>query len=398
MRAVTVSLALLAFTMAAHSEDPSVSFVASDQSLNVLAARGVALADFDGDGKLDAFFMNEVTPDGQGDRLYFGDGKGNFRDSGQKLDEPHAWTPAVGDINGDGKPDVVTNTTVLLNDGKGRLTAHPELFDKSACARFDLVTLGDVNHDGRPDLLAICEWKTLHVQLNNGHGRFRDTGQALGLGGPAILGSLALGDVDQNGTVDVVSGGWRNAATDVCPNRIWLNDGNGVLRDSGTCFDLGRDHVHGVTLGDLRGSGRLDLIFAVTRPGRAGKVYFNDGNAVFRDSGQFIGHSWTHAVAMGDFDGDGRPDLFLVCGDPKPGTPNEVWLNDGKGIFRDSGVRLGNAFSSAVAVGDVNSDGKQDAVVSNLRVADDSKMPPVFGGLAAEVWLNTSPPNPPKTK
>jgi probable HAF family extracellular repeat protein len=68
-----------------------------------------------------------------------------------------------------------------------------------------------------------------------------------------------------------------------------------------------------------------------------------------------------------------------------------VWLNDGKGNFRDSGLRLGNAFSWDVALGDINGDGKLDAFVANLRIADNTKNPPVFGGAPAEIWLNTVP-------
>ncbi len=99
-------------------------------------------------------------------------------------------------------------------------------------------------------------------------------------------------------------------------------------------------------------------------------------------------------VALGDFDGDGSLDVFLACGEPRTGTPNEVWLNDGKGHFRDSGVRLGNVFSSGVALGDLNGDGRLDAFVVNLRLVDGAKNPPVFGGVPAEVWLNTSPARP----
>ena len=392
MKAGWLGIALMLTAAATAAGDTkSVAVADNGQTFNPLAARGVALADFNGDGKLDAFFANEATADGDGDRLYFGDGKGGVKDSGQVLPDSHGAIAAAGDVNGDGRPDVVTTTAVLLN--WGRLAVHAELLDTSKCPRFDAVALGDLNRDGRPDVVAVCEWKSLHVLINDGRGRFRDSGQALDFGpaaGSAIMGSIALGDLDGDGRIEVVTGGWRNTKDDACPNRVWRNDGKGVLSDSGVCFDFGRDHIHGVTLADLTGSGRLDIVFAATRPGRAGRILFNDGHGVFRDSGQFVGHSWTHSIAVGDIDGDGTPDLFLACGDPVPGTPNEVWLNDGHGVFRDSGLKLGNAFSVQAALGDLDGDSKLDAVVANLRVADDKKMPPVFGGQPAEVWLNTT--------
>jgi len=106
-----------------------VSFTETGQQLNRLGGRGVALADLNGDGCLDAFVANVKTLDGEGDRVYFGDCHGHFTDSGQRLAIPSDWegTPAVGDVNGDGKPDVVTGNTVRINDGKGHFAALPEL-------------------------------------------------------------------------------------------------------------------------------------------------------------------------------------------------------------------------------------------------------------------------------
>jgi dipeptidyl aminopeptidase/acylaminoacyl peptidase len=364
-----------------------VSFSETGQQLNRLAGRGVALADFNGDGCLDAFVVNQNTPDGQGHRVYFGDCRGRFIDSGQVLANASGFggKPAIGDVNGDGRLDVITGRTVWLNDGKGHFAAHPELIPGSE--ELDLVRLADLDGDGNLDLVAVTGWRNVRVYLGDGKGHFRDTGQRFGSG---IIGSIALGDVDGDGTIDLVTGGWRNSGGDPCPNRVWLNDGKGNFRDSGQVFDEGDTHVHGMALGDVDGDGHPDIVLAMTTPGRAGKIYLNDGKGHFHDSGQIIGHQWAHSVALGDLNGDGHLDIFLACGEPHPGTPNEVWLNDGKGRFRDSGLRLGNAFSWDVALGDLNGDGRLDAFVANLRVADDSKNPPVFGGVAAEVWLNTT--------
>jgi hypothetical protein len=364
-----------------------LSYVSNGQQLNALAGRGVALADFNGDGNLDAFVVNANTPDGQGDRVYIGDGHGRFSDSGQHLIDPFSWEgkPAIGDVNGDGTTDVVTGKTVWINDGKGQFQAHPELIESSGAEMNGPVKLADLNGDGALDLVAVSEWKSLHVYINDGKGFFRDTRQRLGSQG--IVGSLALGDVNGDGTVDVISAGWRTEGSDGTICRVWLNDGTGHLKDAGP-IDHGENHVHGVALGDVNGDGWLDLVMACTTPGQAGKLYLNDGKGHFRDSGQILAHRWAHNVALGDLDGDGSLDVFFACGEPATGTPNELWLNDGKGSFRDSGLRLGNAFSWDVALGDLNGDGKIDALVANLRIVDASKNPPVFGGVPLEIWLS----------
>ena len=394
--ALTMVLALAAVLarLVEGSTDSEVTFVEAGQQLNPLAGRGVALADFNGDGNLDAFVVNRSSADGAGNRVYFGDGHGKF---GKPLSlvnsSDSTGRPAVADIDGNGTLDVVTGDTVWVNDGRGHFTSHPEAIDLSDPAQLGIVRLADVNGDGYPDLVAIAGGTTLRVYLNDGHGRFRDTRQRLGAG---MIGALALADVDGDGAVDAVTGGWRNDKKDPCPNRVWLNDGKGNFHDSGQVFDQGNNHVQGVALGDLDNDGRPDLVLAMTAPGRAGKVYHNDGNGRFSDTGQSIGHRGTNAVVLGDFDGDGALDLLLVCGEPATGTPNEVWLNDGHAVFHDSGLRLGSAFSWDAAVGDLNGDSRPDVFVVNLRVAGGSKTSPVFGGEAAEVWLNTTL-KPPKT-
>jgi hypothetical protein len=246
------------------------------------------------------------------------------------------------------------------------------------------IKLADLDGDSHLDLVAVSGWKNLRVYLNDGKGRFRDTGQRLGSG---IIGSLAVGDVNGDGAMDVISGGWRAEGSDYAPCRVWLNDGKSNFRDAGP-IDHGENHVHGIALGDVNGDGWLDVVMACTTPGQAGKVYLNDGQGHFRDSGQVLAHRWAHSVALGDLDGNGSLDAFFACGEPATGTPNEVWLNDGKGHFLDSGLRLGSAFSWDVALADLNGDGRLDAFVANLRLIDSPKNRPISSGVPAEVWLN----------
>jgi hypothetical protein len=371
-----------------------VSFVETGQQLNRLAGIGVALGDLNGDGNLDAFVVNQDSPGGEGYRVYLGDGRGQFTDSGQRLPSASGWgTPAIGDVNGDGRLEVITGGTVWLNDGQGRFEAHPELLESSETGELSVVKLADLDGDGYLDLFAIHDFAALRVYLNDGRGRFRDSGQRLGDGtiGSGELAQIALGDINDDGFIDAVSAGWRWEGSIPCPNRVWLNDGQGNLTDSGQLLDEGAYHVHDVALGDVDQDGDLDLVMGLTTAGHAGKVYLNDGEGHFSDSGQIIGNLWSESVALGDLNGDGYLDLFFACLDynpPPKGRPNTVWLNDGHGEFTDSGLRLGNAMSTDVALGDLNGDGCLDAFVVNLSY-DGSQDPP-FGGSPAEVWLNTA--------
>jgi len=87
-------IALLALMYAVAAE-AQVTFVGNGQQLNNFVGRGVALADFNGDGALDAFVVNESGQNSQY-KVYFGDGKGQFADNGQRLESPiRAAKPVV---------------------------------------------------------------------------------------------------------------------------------------------------------------------------------------------------------------------------------------------------------------------------------------------------------------
>jgi hypothetical protein len=122
-----------------------------------------------------------------------------------------------------------------------------------------------------------------------------------------------------------------------------------------------------------------------------GKLLINNKDSTF-SNGQSFGHSGiTRQVALGDLDGDGDLDIFVVNDASydnstyASGYPNEVWFNDGKGNFTNSGQALGNEPSNGVKLIDIDGDGDLDAFVANYHPADDptySKFKP------DEVWLN----------
>ncbi len=148
--------------------------------------------------------------------------------------------------------------------------------------------------------------------------------------------------------------------------------GHGMFRDSGQT--LAGTFSGGVKLGDLDGDGDLDAFIASAGlPGGApNKVYLNNGAGVFTDSGQSLGSEHSFEVELGDVDGDGDLDAFM----PAWTHANKIWLNNGSGIFTDSGQDLGgsgNNYGGCLA--DVDGDGDLDAYVPLNNGGD-------------EVWLN----------
>jgi len=371
-------------TAASAARPVQVAFSSNGQLLNNLVGRGVALADFNRDGALDAFVVNESGSGSHDGRAYFGDGRGQFADSGQRLEgATGAGQPVVHDIDGNGSQDVIVGRTVWVNDGRGRFVSDTSRFVDADSARIHQGQLADLNGDGWPDLFAIVlteKGSAARVYLNDNAGHFREAGEALRMN---MLAAVKLGDVNGDGFLDAVVSGWRNESADPCPNRVLLNDGKGRFTDTGQVFDEAMRHSHGLALGDVDRDGDLDLVL-VTQGEPSARLYMNDGKGRFT-AGRMLGTTSVEKVAVVDFNGDGSLDIFLACL-----GPDEVWLNDGSGTFADSGLRLGTDWSWELAVADVNGDRLPDVFVVNLGV--DRTAPPerMMQGRVAEVWLNTT--------
>jgi hypothetical protein len=183
----------------------------------------LAVADVNRDGKLDlvAATGNSNYPYGHGTAgVLLGNGDGTFEpavdyDSGGGLDS-YAYSLAVADLNGDGKPDIaVTNTCifslcgtvgVLLGNGDG--TFQAAVSDGPGGLQPRSVVIADVNTDGKPDLVVAnecasytCTAGTVGVLVGNGNGTFQPA-VAYSSGGLAL--GAAVADVNGDGKLDVV--------------------------------------------------------------------------------------------------------------------------------------------------------------------------------------------------
>ncbi len=181
--------------------------------------------------------------------------------------------------------------------------------------------------------------------------------------------SIAWGDFDNDGDLDllVVGGPWGQQEPVA---KIYRNDGNGVFTDTGA--NLTPVVAGSAAWGDYDNDGRLDILLT----GQAlvdgqlvpiSKVYHNDGHGVFRDNGANLPGVFWGAVAWGDFDNDGRLDILLTGATASsPGVTSAVYHNNGNGSFTDIGANLVGMSESAVAVGDLDSDGWLDIVLTGF--------------------------------
>src|SRR5262245_44285667 len=245
----------------------------------------------------------------------------------------------VGDVDGDGDLDAIfVNATfpqqdrLVLNDGTGVLRAAPAQFPVTTDATY-AIALGDVDGDGGLDALAGDQSGPPGAQnrlfLNDGSGMFSDATPQL----PSILSqtwSIALGDVDGDGDLDGLVGNAGQSA-------LLRNEGSGVFTDATTQLPALWALTIAVGLGDVDGDGDLDAFLGNSAylTGAQNRLYLNDGSGVLADATSQLPAvlDSTQCVALGDLDGDGDLDIFVGNGD-------RLLRNDGSGAFVDASAQL----------------------------------------------------------
>ncbi len=269
-------------------------------------------------------------------------------------------TLTVGDLNKDGKLDVVVSnnagTWIVLNQGSARFAA-PSLVN----ATFGYVSVADLNGDKNPDLVLsqfyCCGYPTVEVLLGDGHGLFTEASQNMSV--PTSFGPIAVADFNGDGRADVAT------LTPFGSVSILLGDGTGSFSGSSIVSLPSPFSVPvGVTAGDLNGDGLPDL--AVIASGSNNTSVFsllNTGAASFTFSPPYAVQNAANAVQVASLNADLLPDLLV-----SNNASNEVvslLLNTGGGAFQDGQlISMANAPTYMVS-GDFNGDGMVDLVAVN---------------------------------
>ncbi len=369
-------------------------------------ASAVAAGDLDGDGRLDLVGVPDQA-NGQWGRLFvaLGDGHGWFT-TATACPAPSGGPVALAELNGDGRLDVVALgrgtglVSVWLGQGGGLLGAR---LDRAVGG--DLVALagGDVDGDGRPDIVLLDAGvepdraATVSVLPGLGDGTF---GTAITSDATAGGRALAIGDLDRDGHPDVVVGGAAGVV-------LLRGDGHGafapgvvVLQDSAVSAvaieDLDRDGSLDVVamcgsrisaalsdggggfspridsaapsgswaFADFDGNGTVDVL--VTGSGKSA-VLFGRGDGSFVPGPVAAGGG---ATVLGDANGDGRTDVISVAGGellPLCGQSGDVRtrLGNGDGTFGRTQRIASAGYGPALA--DLDGDGRLDLVVSSYE-------------------------------
>ena len=320
-------------------------------------------------GKLDLLFIDPYSTTNL--LLNQGDGTFTARSTTTSTDYAVGNTPTdvvVGDVNGDGTPDVLvanesSNTvSVRLGNGTGAFPTSTNEINVPVGVNVTpiAIALGDLNRDGKLDFVTANQNGSFTVALGNGQGGFTITTSATtSLGGTPS--DLALGDVTGDGILDLMVTN-RGAFTE----RISVLKGN----EDGT-FLAKADFAAGsqpaaIATGDLNGDGNLDLVVTNSISLGTVSVLLGNGNGTFPTKTSYAVGNQPRGVTLGDINGDGKLDIVSANAG---GDTVSVLLGTGIGTF---GTKTDFAVGSqprAVSLGDVNGDGKLDILVANYAGA-----------------------------
>ncbi len=313
--------------------------------------------DLNGDGHLDLVSLSEQDTVS----VLIGDGTGQF---GQRFDfmvgtESNVlWSIGLADVDGDGALDVIcgfglARVSVLRGHGDG--TFDGPVVRHGPVDGLYQVEIADVNGDGHRDIVAIGDPDNddtvLSISLGDGAGRFLGRSEMV-IGVDARL--LAVGDVDGDGDVDVVTSengtDYRHSAV-----QILLNSGTGAFVVDKVYVLENAFGVSALRLADVDRDGTLDI---VTSSGSGEQVLLGLGDGQFRLlPRQQVGRATT--MVVGDLNGDAIPDLVS-----SHDQGIVVSLGDGTGAFDNRTTYAGSAGS--IAIGDIDGDGDVDIAFPKL--------------------------------
>jgi len=352
-------------------------------------AEGVECADVDHDGDLDVFFA-------EGDGFSSAGTKRQNVLIVNKLVETGPWTFAdesvarlgthvsnakgvtTGDVDGDGWVDAVfanafsTDPPFLyINQG----AANPGFFSLQSSTRglttqysSGAAALGDVDDDGDLDLILNDAYNNFpsakpHLYRNDGSGFF--TEDAAALNAPLKAGQMDVLFVDVDGDFDADFFGSNKFTNSGGNHFLLLNDGTGSFTNQSSLLAVGDGDVYEAEVGDLDGDDDLDLFFVSSSGFQEGAVKNNlvpSGTLSFTNQPLLPAAVDDNEIVLFDYDMDGDSDVLVGS----LGMHEYLYRNDGGFVFVDQSAQIQSVVDSTLdcTVADLDNDGRYDILTA----------------------------------
>jgi hypothetical protein len=341
-----------------HQATAQVNFAPTMNYIVGASPSSVAVADINGDGRLDLIYANAnnntltaLTNNGGG---IFGSNAtysvGNFPSS-----------VVAADIKGNGKVALICanaldrTLTVLTNNGNGVFGSNATYIVASSPASPLSIVAVDVNGDGKLDL--VCGnhalFGSILILTNNGSGIF-GSNATYGANGECTL--IKAADVNGDGAPDIIC---LNPGSTPCTLFVLTNNGSGAFGSNAT-YAVDNFDTSSFVVADVNGDSKRDIVYANPFANTL-SVLTNNGSGVFGSNATYTVSS-PGAVTAADINGDGMPDL--ICANVNSNTVT-VLTNNGSGIFGLASTNTVGGSPDSVITADVNNDGKLDLICAN---------------------------------
>jgi Domain of unknown function (DUF5011)/FG-GAP-like repeat len=341
-------------------------FALSDVVTNSRSSYFVAIGDLNGDGKPDLVsadsYSSFTIATNAGGGIFVSNATYNVGNSTAPTDV------AIADINGDGKPDIITRNiagtvTIFTNAGGGIFVSNAT-YAVGSGPYFIVVT--DINGDGKPDIIVANNTGGTLTILTNAGGTFPVAQKVLLVNSNSDAGTFTVADLNGDGKPDLIVGDYNNGLIETLTNA-----GGGIFVSNAVYPDP--DYPMFVVAADFNNDGKMDIAWG-NLVGTV-NVFTNAGNGILAQSQSFTVPGYADgsiAIMAEDVDGDGHTDLLIPDETPTGIPLLDVVYNSGSGgIFITNFLNNSNVVNMVIpnfdwtAAADINGDGKPDFVGFN---------------------------------
>jgi len=389
-----------------NNGDGSFTNVTVESGISVFSGNASAVAgDLDNDGYPEIFMSGEghfMGPAQTPTKLFYNNGNGSFTDISVNAGVPAseiALSAAMGDINNDGfldlfvtapghlgvafPPGVQHEDRLYLNNGNLTFTDISEPAGVNGALGSCVAAFSDYDKDGWQDLyVGVCNDVNFtptpfHLYRNNRDNTFTDIAPDVGLDGGGFWMAAALGDINNDGRMDLFATNFGPISTSGIPRPhvLYRQNEDGTFTDIATAEMQAAEFGWGATFADFDNDGFQDLFFGGSIPplglvgpglGNPGRLFFNDRQGGFVQNnaahGIDLSSHFVSGIAQADYDNNGFPDIAIlstdysvtnpVTGEVIEGPPGEVTLLKNAGNRNHSlTLRLKGTESNRMGIG-----------------------------------------------
>lgn len=364
----------------------SGSFEAKQDFTTDLRPNAVALSDFDGDGKTDIATPNDYSSAGFASisvlRNTSSSGNISFASKQDYVTGAVTYDIASGDIDGDGKPDIVSTSvadavfSVFRNTGSaGTLSFAPKTNVNTTNAPYAVV-IGDIDGDGKSDVVTLNSTsQTISVFRNTGSPGSVSFASKIDFSTLLSPQDIVLGDMDGDGKTDIAFTNKLSNSFSVYRNTSTLGNVSFASRLDYTCGS--GNEPYGISVGDLDNDSKPDLVVVINNSTGGAAQLFRNLSSVGTISFAFNNSIWSGAsnntayhAAINDINGDGKLDIALSVDGTTAGMAGVFQNNSSTGTFSFGAVNnfIASFAPYGIMLGDFEGDGKPDLVISEFTL------------------------------